>query len=164
MLYVGSTEVHLKAGKKWADRYYWPRRDHWSRCAARRAARPNCAWLAGDKQGTNSVAVTADATQTLTKRYTTVFSARAAPAARGTWPDDKGFLGQSSDGGTGLTHLGAREYDPVIGQFLSVDPVLQAGDPTEPERLQLRRPEPCHLPPTRPAPRSAPAPTPASTT
>jgi RHS repeat-associated protein len=32
----------------------------------------------------------------------------------------------STDAGTGLTHIGAREYDPSIGQFISVDPVFAA--------------------------------------
>ncbi|MGW1591421.1 RHS repeat-associated core domain-containing protein [Streptomyces sp. NPDC002386] len=40
------------------------------------------------------------------------------------WPDDKAFLGKPADGTTGLTHVGAREYDPTLGQFISVDPVL----------------------------------------
>lgn len=30
----------------------------------------------------------------------------------------------SADSGTGLTHIGAREYDPSTGQFISVDPLL----------------------------------------
>ncbi|MFG2942755.1 RHS repeat-associated core domain-containing protein [Streptomyces sp. NPDC048282] len=44
----------------------------------------------------------------------------------GPWADDKGFLGKTADTDTGLTHIGAREYDANTGQFLSVDPVLQA--------------------------------------
>jgi RHS repeat-associated core domain len=32
---------------------------------------------------------------------------------------------------TGLTHLGAREYDPIAGRFISVDPVLTPGDPQQ---------------------------------
>ncbi len=41
-----------------------------------------------------------------------------------TWPDDKAFLGKTADKTTGLTHVGARQYDPAIGQFISVDPLL----------------------------------------
>src|SRR5690606_9919060 len=48
-----------------------------------------------------------------------------AKAAVGTWVDDRGFLGKTHDEDTGLTHVGAREYDPVLGAFLSVDPLLE---------------------------------------
>ncbi|MFF5573951.1 RHS repeat-associated core domain-containing protein [Streptomyces luteogriseus] len=40
------------------------------------------------------------------------------------WKTLKAFLGKPADASTGLTHVGAREYDPSIGQFISVDPIL----------------------------------------
>jgi RHS repeat-associated protein len=40
-----------------------------------------------------------------------------------TWPDKHGFVGGYQDT-TGLTHLGARDYDPTTGRFTAVDPVL----------------------------------------
>jgi RHS repeat-associated protein len=46
-------------------------------------------------------------------------------------PNDKGFVGGTQDN-TGLTHLSAREYDPSIGRFISLDPVM---DLTGPQRL-----------------------------
>jgi RHS repeat-associated protein len=79
-------------------------------------------FLAGDHHGTSNIAIDAT-TYAPTKRYTTPFG-----APRGTkpasWPDDKTFLGKPADDSTGLTHIGAREYDPTIGQFISVDPLL----------------------------------------
>ncbi|WP_372487784.1 RHS repeat domain-containing protein [Streptomyces guryensis] len=79
-------------------------------------------FLAADQHGTSSNALDAS-TYAVTKRYSTPFG-----APRGTkptsWPDDKAFLGKPADGATGLTHVGAREYDPTIGQFISVDPLL----------------------------------------
>lgn len=33
-------------------------------------------------------------------------------------PDDKGFLGKAADTTTGLTHIGAREYDRGAGLLL----------------------------------------------
>ncbi|URM92759.1 RHS repeat-associated core domain-containing protein [Streptomyces sp. MRC013] len=62
----------------------------------------------------------------VTRRYTTPFGAQRGPTAP-TWPDDKSFLGKPEDKTTGLTHIGAREYDPVIARFLSVDPKLELG-------------------------------------
>jgi RHS repeat-associated protein len=41
-------------------------------------------------------------------------------------------VGGTADGTTGFTDLGAREYDPVTGRFLSADPVQ---DPTNPQQL-----------------------------
>ncbi|MFD8309402.1 RHS repeat-associated core domain-containing protein [Streptomyces sp. NPDC059690] len=79
-------------------------------------------FLAADQHGTSSIALDAS-TYAVTKRYSTPFG-----APRGTntssWPDDKAFLGKPADSATGLTHVGAREYDPIIGQFISVDPLL----------------------------------------
>ncbi|MBD0741685.1 hypothetical protein BG418_09325 [Streptomyces sp. CBMA152] len=53
-------------------------------------------------------------------------------APRGTtpagWIDNRGYLGKPVDSASGLNLLGARNYDPVLGRFLSVDPVLEAGD------------------------------------
>ncbi|MFG2145383.1 ricin-type beta-trefoil lectin domain protein [Streptomyces sp. NPDC048696] len=52
----------------------------------------------------------------------------AAPAA---WPGDKGFVGGQKDPGTGLTLLGAREYQPGTGRFISPDPLLDPDDPQQ---------------------------------
>ncbi|MFJ3926262.1 RHS repeat-associated core domain-containing protein [Streptomyces sp. NPDC090022] len=49
------------------------------------------------------------------------------------WAGTKGFVGGTIDA-TGLTHIGAREYDPTTGRFVSVDPMLEA------ERPRTRRP------------------------
>jgi RHS repeat-associated protein len=46
-----------------------------------------------------------------------------------TWIDGHGFLDASQDATTGLTDIGAREYDPVTGTFISLDPVLESDDP-----------------------------------
>ncbi|MFI6495505.1 DddA-like double-stranded DNA deaminase toxin [Streptomyces sp. NPDC050564] len=79
-------------------------------------------FLAADHHGTSSIALDAS-TYAVTKRYSTPFGATRGTKAT-TWPDDKAFLGKPADDATGLTHVGAREYDPTIGQFISVDPLL----------------------------------------
>jgi RHS repeat-associated protein len=44
-------------------------------------------------------------------------------------PDNHGFLNKVEDPDTGLTEVGAREYDPDTGRFISADPVLAANAP-----------------------------------
>ncbi|WP_415924995.1 RHS repeat-associated core domain-containing protein [Streptomyces sp. AK04-3B] len=82
--------------------------------------------MVDDHHGTASMTVDAT-TQAITRRYTKPFGEPrgATPSA---WPDDKGFLGKPADTDTGITHIGAREYDPATGRFLSVDPVLAPDD------------------------------------
>ncbi|UUV28308.1 polymorphic toxin-type HINT domain-containing protein [Amycolatopsis roodepoortensis] len=84
-------------------------------------------WMLGDLHGTNGLAITAG-TLTPTQRYMDPFGNPRGPAPS-TWPDKHGFVGGYQDA-TGLTHLGAREYDPAIGRFTKTDPVL---DPAVPQ-------------------------------
>ncbi|WP_432198781.1 RHS repeat-associated core domain-containing protein [Streptomyces sp. bgisy027] len=126
ILYLGATEVHLKGGKTWANRYY----THGGATVAMRSNQSGTdkiTHLTGDRHNTSTVAVTSD-TQTLTKRYLTPFGSQRG-SGTSNWPDDKGFLGKTTDSDTGLTHIGAREYDPALGQFISVDPLLQTDIP-----------------------------------
>jgi RHS repeat-associated protein len=46
-------------------------------------------------------------------------------------PGDRRFLGAVRDTGSGLTLLGARYYDESVGQFISVDPKLDAVIPAQ---------------------------------
>ncbi|MBT2472008.1 hypothetical protein J7E97_30145, partial [Streptomyces sp. ISL-66] len=47
------------------------------------------------------------------------------------WAGDKGFIGGTKEKATGFTLLGAREYDPTTGRFISPDPLIDAGDPQQ---------------------------------
>ncbi|WP_405587877.1 polymorphic toxin-type HINT domain-containing protein [Streptomyces sp. NBC_01190] len=81
-----------------------------------------------DPHGTSDLYLDSTA-QTPTWRQFTPYG-----ASRGTttqWLDDRGFLNQPSDTTTGLTTLGAREYDANTGAFISLDPEFEAGDPEQ---------------------------------
>ncbi|WP_308312590.1 RHS repeat-associated core domain-containing protein [Streptomyces sp. ISL-11] len=87
-------------------------------------------FLLSDHHGTASVQVDDTTGQDVTRRRTTLFGAPRGTQPEG-WAGDKGFVGGTRDSGTGLTHLGAREYDPVVGRFISVDPVMDLNDPQQ---------------------------------
>ncbi|MGW4776941.1 TreTu family toxin [Streptomyces filamentosus] len=129
VLYAGATELHLRSnGTTWAQRYY----SSGGTAVAVRSNESNTqklTYLAGDHHGTQSLGISADATQTFSKRYTSPFGAQRGTPTGTAWPDDKGFLGKTDDKTTGLTHIGAREYDPALGQFISVDPLLSTDQP-----------------------------------
>ncbi|WP_405938263.1 RHS repeat-associated core domain-containing protein [Streptomyces sp. NBC_00726] len=131
VLYAGTTELHLKAdGTTWAERSYGAG----SMTVAFRtnqSGKEKLFFTAGDQHGTQSLAIASD-TQAVVKRRSAPFGADRGTTTGGDWPTDKGFLGKPVDDSTGLTHIGAREYDASTGQFLSVDPVL---DVTQPQSL-----------------------------
>lgn len=90
--------------------------------ASRKAA--GLSWLSGDHHGTATIAIN-EATQAATIRRQTPFGAPRGSAA---WVNSQGFVGGTVDP-TGLTHVGAREYDPALGRFVSVDPLFNQKDP-----------------------------------
>ncbi|MFF8287075.1 RHS repeat domain-containing protein [Streptomyces albus] len=67
----------------------------------------------------------------LTRRRTLPFGAERAEKPKD-WPTSRGFVGGVDETRTtGLTHLGAREYDPDTGRFISVDPLMDPGNPQQ---------------------------------
>ncbi|MFE1410356.1 polymorphic toxin-type HINT domain-containing protein [Streptomyces sp. NPDC058746] len=56
---------------------------------------------------------------------------RGTQPAPGAWAGDKGFVGGTKEKATGFTLLGAREYDPTTGRFMSPDPVINASNPQQ---------------------------------
>ncbi|MEU9343625.1 RHS repeat-associated core domain-containing protein [Streptomyces sp. NPDC048278] len=134
VLYLGVTEVHLKVSGGGATKALSGTRNYKAgdtvigvRTSTAGVTGTKLTFLAGDHHGTSSLAIASD-TLAFVKRYTSPFGAQRGTAS-GTWPDDKGFLGKTADQTTGLTQLGARLYDPGLGRFLSVDPMLEPDKP-----------------------------------
>ncbi|WP_207936627.1 RHS repeat-associated core domain-containing protein [Actinomadura sp. KC216] len=123
----GGTELHTYNGSATVTgtRYY----NLGGQTVAMRTSDGTVTYLTADHLGTAQIAVNA-ATQAGTVRRFTPFGAVRALDDDATWPNDKGFLGGTQDP-TGFTHLGAREYDPETGRFISVDPVLNQADPQQ---------------------------------
>ncbi|MET8088465.1 RHS repeat-associated core domain-containing protein [Micromonospora sp. NPDC005237] len=118
-LSLGDTEYHLShtTGQVTATRYY-PN--------AVRTSTDGLTWMAANHHGTSEIAINAVTLAANRRRLTPFGEDRSAsPPA---WPDNKGIVGGTKDP-TGYTHLGAREYDPSIGRFLSTDPLVDFGNP-----------------------------------
>ncbi|MFI7320379.1 polymorphic toxin-type HINT domain-containing protein [Streptomyces venezuelae] len=79
-------------------------------------------FLAGDHHGTMSAAIDAK-TGDVTRRRMDPFGVERGESTQA-WVDDKGFLNKPVDASTGLTHIGAREYEAENGRFITADPVL----------------------------------------
>ncbi|MEW2708746.1 RHS repeat-associated core domain-containing protein [Streptomyces koyangensis] len=121
----GGNELKVSAsGTATAQRYY----THNGETIATRDGK-GFTYLFPDHQGTAMLAVTWGAGQLITRRKQLPFGAPRATTGTD-WPGDRGFVGGTTDP-TGYTHLGAREYDPTLGRFLSVDPLLLTDDPTQ---------------------------------
>jgi RHS repeat-associated protein len=84
--------------------------------------------LVGDHHHTAEISI-ANTAHSLTRRRHDPYG-NTRGTLPGTWPGDRAFVGQTKDA-TGLTHLGAREYDPAIGRFVSADPVMDLRNPQQ---------------------------------
>jgi len=105
------------------------------------AGATNQVTIVPDHHGTPALQVV-QATNKVTRQYTDPFGATrgaltgdadASGRLQGTtpaWKGDHGYLDKPEDT-TGLTAIGARMYDPTLGRFITVDPVMDLTDPQQ---------------------------------
>ncbi|MFD7153011.1 RHS repeat domain-containing protein [Kribbella sp. NPDC059898] len=124
-LFIGDTELQLKPDGSLVGTRYYALGDQ--QVAVRTGNKVT--WVSGDHHGTMTVSVDADTLAVQRRRITPYGEVRGtAPTA---WPGQRGFVGGVQDDQTGLVHLGAREYDPDSGRFISADPQLDTEDPQQ---------------------------------
>ncbi|MFJ2754818.1 RHS repeat-associated core domain-containing protein [Nocardioides sp. NPDC087217] len=88
-------------------------------------------FLLADHNQTAQVSVN-PLTWAVQRRYTDPYGVTLANkngSAPGTVAGKRGFLDQPVNVAAGLSELGARLYDPAVGRFTSVDPILSSTDP-----------------------------------
>ncbi|MEV4179640.1 RHS repeat-associated core domain-containing protein [Nonomuraea sp. NPDC049709] len=121
-LYLGSMEVRSTTTGVAATRYY---ADADGSVVAMRTG-ASLKWLASGLHGSMQLAIDDVTGQVSRERYLPFGQRRGADDLPFT---DRGFLGKTEDASTGLDYLSARYYDPVIGRFISTDPLLDLSKP-----------------------------------
>ncbi|RPE41402.1 RHS repeat-associated protein [Streptomyces sp. Ag109_O5-1] len=127
--YLPGTELHYdkSTAKVTATRYY----TFAGTTVAMREA-DGVHFLASDNQGTAQLSVDAKTGATTRRRMDAFGNTRDDSTSSSTgWVNDKGFVGGTVQESTGLTTLGAREYDSDAGRFISADPVVDYTDPQQ---------------------------------
>ncbi|GLF93441.1 RHS repeat domain-containing protein [Streptomyces yaizuensis] len=132
-LYLGGTELTTAAGKiTRAERSY-------SQAGAPTVVRTTVngattghklAVLLTDHLGTATTAVEQSPGQPITRRAFKPYGELRGPKPV-QWPNNRTYLGVGIDDPSGLTHIGAREYDQTTGRFISADPVVDLSDPLQ---------------------------------
>ncbi|MGO4301975.1 RHS repeat domain-containing protein [Leifsonia sp. RAF41] len=131
MLFVGQTEVTVAPGASVASavRTY----SLGDVPVAERATKAGVSgsvvtWISGDLNHTQDLAFN-NTTGAVTRRYTDPYGNTRGPKVP--WVDGHGYLNKPKSAVTGLTQLGARLYDAVVGRFLSVDSILAPDNPAQ---------------------------------
>lgn len=90
-------------------------------------------FVLSDHHGTGQLSINAS-DMAISQRRTTPFGVErgAGSVGPGQWASSRGFVGGYDDRAvTGLVSVGAREYDPDLGRFISLDPIMDLSDPQQ---------------------------------
>ncbi len=85
-------------------------------------------WVTANHQNSSTIQIDAVTLSSVRRRFMPYGEPRGAQPAG--WLGTKAFVEGTKDD-TGLTHLGAREYDPTTGRFVSADPIMDLSDPQQ---------------------------------
>ncbi|WBY20179.1 polymorphic toxin-type HINT domain-containing protein [Streptomyces goshikiensis] len=123
-VYLPGMELRLDAGTTTpkATRYY----AFAGQSIAIRTPDKKLSFLASDHHGTADMSIDATTGAVTQRRMDPYGNSRGTP--QGTWKGEKGFVGGTIDASTGLTTIGAREYDSFLGKFITPDPVVDTSD------------------------------------
>jgi RHS repeat-associated protein len=126
-LYLPGEELSATGSTVTATRYY----SLGGQVIAARTSPTSLIWLFSDPHGTATTAIDTT-TQNITHRYYTPFGQllTTTPTTT-TWPGTRRFVGGTYDSTTGLTNLGARQYNPATTAFISPDPLLSPYTPSD---------------------------------
>ncbi|GAA2362572.1 RHS repeat-associated core domain-containing protein [Dactylosporangium salmoneum] len=119
-VYLAGLELHQQGTTTTATRYYGG--------IAVRSTVGGLSWMSADPHGTGTLAINATTLTTTHRRLDPYGNPRATTSVA--WPSTRGFVNGTIDN-TGLTHLGAREYEPATGRFISDDPITDPADPQQ---------------------------------
>jgi RHS repeat-associated protein len=119
-VYLAGQELQVRGTVTTATRHY----SHGGRVVASRSG-DRLDYVATDHQGTVNTSIEVSSLKAERRRQLP-FGGPRGP--QGNFVGDKGFVGGTVDSAAEFTTLGARQYDPDTGRFLSVDPIGDFSD------------------------------------
>ncbi len=129
----GGTEqvIHTAATGKTTGLRFYPSPDGTTIVRSSATSPATVSYETGNQQNTALDAIDASTLAIARRYYDPYGNLLSTSPAGNTWPDSNAYLGKPTDPATSLDLLGARQYNPATGSFTSLDPVFEAGDPTQ---------------------------------